>query len=125
MKATLLTSLRVTLTTLSSRRNIQELNAPTDLVAVAKISNDTHELAANNVSANNARSEILLGAVVEFLHITSSAPVQVTLSCTVSNVTTSLVIPVKRHMTITGVFSEVKVKNLGITDPVTIKAIVA
>lgn len=125
MKATVLTSLKLTLSTLSSRRNIQDLLAPTDLDSVSSIGNKMLELAANNGSSNNADSEVLLGGVAKLVHLTASAPVQITLSCTVAEVVSSLTFLIDRHMTITGAFSQIKVKNLSTIDPVTVKAILA
>lgn len=125
MKSLILTQVRLTQTTLASSRNILDLIVPTDLSAVDRINNATIGLAANNNLGNNADSETLLGAVEKFLHLSCSQEVEVTLRRTISGVPTNLPIMVARHLTITGDFTEVKIKNTNTTDPATIKAIYA
>ena len=125
MSNMILSQVRLNLTTLASSRNILDLVVPTDLTDAARFSNSVFTLAANNNSGNNADSEIALGEVQTFLHLSCSQEVQVTLTREVSSVMVDLPVMVTRHFTITGDFADVVIKNLNTSDPATIKAIYA
>jgi len=125
MKNVILSRVQLNHTTLASTRNIADLVVPTDLSTVGKVSNSIIELAANTNMLDNVESEVLLGAVEQFLHLSCSQEVEVTLRRTISSAPVNLPINVARHITLTGDFTEVKIKNLNTIDKATIKAIYA
>jgi hypothetical protein len=125
MKQMLLASVQLRYTTLATSRNLLDMVVPTDLADATRVVNTVYSLALNNNSLNNANSEVLLGAVTKFLHLSCSQEVEVTLRRTIDSVPVNLPILVTRHMTLTGSFTEVKIKNLNLTDPASIRAIFA
>ena len=125
MEASILAEVRLTLSTLSSRRNVQDLVAPLALDTAINLTNSTWVLAANNGNGNNVLSTVTFAGIRKFLHLVCSIPTEVTLTVGTEQNAQSVVLVVERHLTITAPFSGVVVRNSSITDSSTIKAIFA
>jgi hypothetical protein len=121
MNIAIVSELRLTETSLVTRRNLQDLTCSTDASAATRIDNDDIVLAANNISQDNAASQVSLGVITAFVHITATQPINVTLTRN----SQSVVVLVNRYLVITGDFSQIVLTNTNQTSPVQIKAVYA
>lgn len=125
MEATILAEVRLTLSTPSSRRNVQDLVAPLSLDTATNLTNSTCTLAPNNGGGNNVLSTVSFAEIRKFLHLVCSIPTEVTLTVGTGQNAQSMTLVVERHLTITAPFAGVVVRNTSTANPSTIKAIFA
>jgi hypothetical protein len=118
MDAAIITELRLTESTIGTRRNVQDLTVATNMLTATHLATDEYSLNINNAEGNATGASVSLGPVFDYVHFTCSSPVTVTLT-TGGN---SLSFIVQTYIAITGAFDQITLLNSSQTIPATINA---